>query len=221
MTGAHLYTAPKGLKGFDCNFVLSDQAIGYFRDVQDCEYVFRYLRREDFHPYDLSAGEAARIINGDLGLAAVQHVAPKGWMPSASKGIRYGSTAKQEALKIGLPEGTMLVLDLEGVDHSATEQLIIDYCNSWHSVVAGGGFLPCLYVGWDCGLSPDVLYYKLRFTHYWGAFNAQVSPTRRGFQLQQGEEIDTPYGKIDPDTVTIDRLGGAPVFLAREGWLDG
>jgi hypothetical protein len=69
------------------------------------------------------------------------------------------------------------------------------------------------------------LYQKLRFTHYWGAYNlnADQFPAVRGLQMKQSQrraEDTIPGVQLDfqVDRIGADRLGGRPTLLAMEGW---
>jgi hypothetical protein len=187
MLNGHLYTAPSGAKGFDCNGALSAGVAEAFVEA-GYSFAVRYVRRQQFHAYDLTADEASRILSAGLALMAVQHVeSAESWIPSQQKGSIYGATAATEASRLGMPHGSMLWCDLEGVAPGTPNATVIEYCNQWHAAVAGAGFLPGLYIGWHCGLTGHQLYEALRFTHYWAAYNLNVDqyPVVRGVQMQQ------------------------------------
>lgn len=119
----------------------------------------------------------------------------------------------------------MVWCDLEGVTVGTPAQQVIDYCNNWHSTIAARGYVPGLYVGWHCGLSPSQLYLSLRFTHYWGAYNLNSDqvPTVRKLQMKQRERKPTDEVpgfdmEFQVDTIRADALGGRPSLLAAEGW---
>jgi hypothetical protein len=85
--------------------------------------------------------------------------------------------------------------------------------------------VPGLYIGWRCGLTPDQLYYKLKFAHFWAAYNLNndEEPSVRGVQMKQNAALksDIPPGMgapIDTDRVLIDKLGGLPTFWTPDGW---
>jgi hypothetical protein len=174
----------------------------------------------------LSAAEATAILDAGLGLMLVQYVeSESAWTPTAKKGATNGGVAALEAERIGVPWGVTIWCDLEGVGVGTPRQQVIDYCNRWHSAVSGAGYVPGLYVGYRSGLTATQLYAKLRFTHYWGAYNlnSDEAPIVRGVQMKQSQRRSqdaVPNLQIDfqVDRISADRLGGRPTLLALEGW---
>jgi hypothetical protein len=74
-------------------------------------------------------------------------------------------------------------------------------------------------------LTPADLYKRLRFAHYWGAYNlnADQYPAVRGLQMKQSKRQPTdavPGVQLDfqVDRISADRLGGHPTLLAPDGW---
>lgn len=224
----HLLTARPGWRGFDANTVLTPSAATAFRQAS-YQFAVRYLRRSAYHDYDLSTREAVDILGAGLGLMAVQHVeSAESWVPSPEKGDTYGSVAAQEAAKIGLPHGTMIWCDLEGVTPGTPSPDVAEYCNAWHARVAGAGYLPGLYVGWHAGLTAEQLYRELRFTHYWSAYNLNRDklPAVRGVQMRQ--LVAKPTDKVrghafafDVNVVQPDALGGLPTVLIADEMIAG
>lgn len=212
-----------GLRGFDCNARLTATIARRFFD-HGYRFAVRYVRRQQYHAYDLRTEEAQTILNVGLGLMAVQHVeSAESWIPSAVKGIAYGSVAAREMELVGFPAGSMCWCDLEGVALGTHDASVIDYCNHWHQQVSEAGFLPGLYVGWHAGLSALQLYRNLRFTRYWSSYNlnADELPVKRGVCMKQhvAKPGDRPTGvtfEIDTDTISADALGGRPTLLIRE-----
>lgn len=185
------------------------------------EFAARYVGRTGNHsPSDLTEREVDVILGEGLGLMVVQHVLPGSWIPDAGLGASYGRQAAAWAKASRVPSGVSLWLDLESVAQGTHPKDVIEYCNNWHSWVAGEGYLPGLYVGWRAGLTPRDLYFRLRFTHYWGAYNlnADQFPAVRGVQMQQKEQVMI-HGlpPFDPDVVQRDALGGLPAVLLPEG----
>ena len=226
MLNGHQQVACSGLKGFDCNTVLSDSQIQAFVRA-GYKFVCRYVKRSTVHSGDLTASEAARILQGGLGLMAVQHVDLPGWRPSASLGVAYGQGAVEHMQEIGFPAGSMVWLDLEGVAPGTPHMAVRDYCKSWHQVAAASGFLPGIYVGYQPGLTASELYYGLPFTHYWAAYNldGDQEPVVRGCQMRQRakKSPDVPRGvdlDFDVNEIRPDKLGGVPQILASQGWVN-
>jgi hypothetical protein len=223
----HVFTAPDGAKGFDADETIRAATAAAFR-ARGYSFCVRYVRRKVKHARDLTAAEARALLGAGLGLMAVQHVeSESAWTPTARKGVEQGRVAAEEAEAIGIPPGVTVWCDLEGVATGTPRRDVIDYCNRWHERVAAAGYQPGLYVGWHAGLTPRQLYYDLRFTHYWGAYNlnADEAPVVRGLQMRQGvsRAADRVPGHditFQTDRVRRDALGGAPTLLAPESWLD-
>lgn len=215
---------PAGIRGFDCNSPVS------FKDARKLmaagyRFAVRYVPRIKAKAYDLSSEELKNILAAGLGLMAVQHVEAEtghGWTTTGVKGRQYGAVAAGHAEACGLPLGTNVWLDLEDVDLKMTHQSVIDYCNAWYDEVAKVGYTPGIYVGFHPVLTPLELYQRLKFEHYWGAYNLNRDqvPAVRGLQMKQGLEVAvTGVGyKIDPNVVMRDNKGGLPLVCAPDEW---
>ncbi len=214
-TSAHLYTLPAGARGFDTAGVVTDAVIA---DAKKKGYTFigRYVPRTVTHEYDLTSAEAMRILLSGLGLFTIQHVAPEGWVPSAVLGTSYAQTAALALDRLGFPQGMPVVLDQEGVKPGTPASASIDYANHWHALIAGNGWLPAIYLGWRSGMSGKDAYWKLRFTHYFAAYNLNKDayPAVRGVQLQQHTQVKVGGIWVDPITAMTDKLGAGFVVLA-------
>jgi hypothetical protein len=227
MLDGTIHATKSGDKGVDCNEIIRPaQAAALKREG----YIFaaRYIRRDLHQPNDLTTTEARMLLSAGLGLMLVQHVEvedPRVWQPTAAKGRQYGINAVSEALSLGIRQGATIWLDVESVDPEVPTETIIAYCNRWHEQVAGPGYVPGLYVGVESQLSPEVLYRRLRFQHYWRGLGVhdQEGPAVRGFQMRQRQVATIPGvpgypGMYQIDTITADALGGTPTVLARAGW---
>lgn len=210
--------APAGVKGFDANFVItSDQADAFWN--AGFRFALRYVGRTQMASHDLTAGEAEMLLSRGFALMAVQHVLDEGWMPTAALGTEYGGNAAGFAKEIGFPGGVNLWLDLEGVSTAAASADVIAYCNNWHAQVAVAGYTPGVYIGWQPGLTGSQLYSKLKFQHYWAAYNVDgvSAPAPRGYQLIQSSTSATVgtlhAGDYDVDTTRVDALGGQVLWL--------
>lgn len=220
LTQAHLGTLPIGTRGFDCDQTLTAEAAHAFFK-HGYRFAVRYVRRRDYHTRDLTQQEAHDILYAGLGLMLVQHVAPAPWLPTPGLGMSYGAIAASEASIVGVPAGTMIWCDLEGVNRAALAADTIGYCNRWYDAVKLAGFLPGLYVGDSCGLSALQLYRSLKFSNYWGAYNLNSDqiPAVRGLQMRQmvAKSADLVPGfdlaELDIDRIMADALGGTPTVL--------
>jgi Domain of unknown function (DUF1906) len=222
IANAHVFTAPDGQMGFDCDHALTADECKLFVDASYA-FVVRYVPRTTRHPQDLTADEVDVILTSGLGLMVVQHVEaadPPWWVPSGEKGGNYGATASRESIACGIPSGVSVWCDLEGVDPHAPASAVLDYCTRWFKCVAAAGFLPGLYVGYNPGLSPSQLY-SLPFTHYWSSYNLNTDqyPAVRGVQMKQSEYpgVDDVPGigfQFDVNHTMADKLGGRCQLLS-------
>jgi hypothetical protein len=213
MLPGHNVVANRLSKGFDLNRPLTRSLAQRFMDAE-FTFVIRYIRQGPKHSYDLSVDEANLILESGLGLMIVQHVPLPGWVPTATAGDTRGKVAAAECRLLGYPPGSMVWLDLEGVALDATKPSVINYCNNWHKAVASAGYLPGIYVGFQPGIDARSLYYDLRFTHYWAAYNVDVKPAIRGYQMFQHPTDKMVSGiDYDVDLVEADALGSLPSYL--------
>lgn len=211
---------PDGSKGFDANSKIGPKTAKKFYEA-GYRFAVRYVRRTTVHEYDISTGECAAILDGGLGLMLVQHVAAEGWVPSGPVGTKYGTTAAEEAAKVGYPLGATLWCDLEGVKPGTPAQQVIEYCNNWWAEVGKVGYTPGLYVGFGVILNATQLYRNLQFTGYWGAYNVNDDqvPIVRGWQLKQyaARKEDLIPGftnqNLDVDRIKVDGRGGTPLLV--------
>jgi hypothetical protein len=213
-------TLPTGSRGVDCNAPISRADAALFAG-KGFTFAIRYVRRSQANTYDLTTGEVLGILAGGLGLMAVQHVAAPGWEPSAQLGTQYGSTAAAECQRLGIPAGVTVWCDLEGVGDDADHRAVVGYCNAWYDAVAALAYVPGLYVGDSCILTPLELYRSLKFAAFWSAYNlnGDAAPAVRGVQMRQhaAKAVDMVPGftnqNMDVDVICGDALGGSPTLL--------
>lgn len=214
-----LGSLPDGSRGFDCNTTVTpDLALAFAQ--HGYKFAVRYVRRSQKHDYDLTVGEIVTLLASGLGVMVVQHVAADGWVPSGRLGTSYGQVAAGEAHALGLPVGTHVWCDLEGVMPGTPAGEVIDFCNRWYDAVADAGYRPGLYVGWSAILTPIQLYRNLKFRSYWAAYNLDrdQEPITRGVQMRQfgARPLDRPPGvaiDFDVNVIRADRMGGSPTLL--------
>jgi len=96
--------APSGTKGFDANTPISASAAqGFYQ--KGYRFCIRYVGRTQMASYDLTAAEAATILQSGLAMMVVQHVLNPGWSPTAALGDEYGTNAAAFTRQIGFPAG--------------------------------------------------------------------------------------------------------------------
>ncbi len=206
-------SAPDNSTGCDCNVPVTEHLAQSIKDTGRI-FVVRYIPRGagTNKGGDLSNAEAHTILNSGLALMVVQHVANEGWSPDEALGTSYGSYAASYCKEVGLPSGVNVWLDLEGVNPNAAKYDVISYCNAWYNEVNAAGYVPGIYIGWQVIINNQDAY-NLPFAHYWAAYNADVVPAIRGYQLKQGLQIKIGGVMVDPDTIHLDGKGGVPIWL--------
>lgn len=218
--------APHNTLGFDCNAPVDDEGARAFYE-HGFRFALRYVPRVTPKSHDLSALEIRALHDAGLAVMAVQHVeSERAWVPSKTKGDAYGNVAAATCNALGIPAGVTVWLDLEAVARETTPGTVIAYCNAWYDGVAAEGYVPGVYVGWRCGLTPDQLYNALKFQRYNAAYNLNLDeyPSVRGVCMKQRVPLrsEPPAGirfPIDIQTVVTDHLGARPTVFAPEGWL--
>ncbi|MEJ2457242.1 MAG: DUF1906 domain-containing protein [Novosphingobium sp.] len=212
-------SAPAGATGFDCNTVLTASSAAMFAEA-GFTFAIRYVPRNfvatsDNSQGNLTTGEAGAILSAGLALMIVQHVAVSPWTPSQSLGESYGSYAAINASEVGMPTGTVLWLDLEGVASGTPASDIEDYCEAWFAKVVAAGYLPGLYIGANCGLTSDELE-GLSCQYYRQSGSSVPSLAQTGYCMIQS--ISSSYLlegiAYDLDVIQADLIGKTPVWLA-------
>jgi hypothetical protein len=212
-----LRSAPAGIKGFDANVTISASVAKQFL-AAGYQFAVRYVGRTQMASHDLTAQEAGTLLEAGLALMAVQHVEAGEWMPSGELGTEYGRNAGQFTAAIGFPAGVNVWLDLESVSSSAAEADVIAYCDNWYDQVAAAGFTPGIYVGWQPMIPNSDLYRKLKFAHYWGAYNVDAVIPVRGWVMKQTPAHTQVAGIEHDDNFThVDGAGGQVIWLAPAG----
>jgi hypothetical protein len=203
--------APAGKKGFDVNSQLSANHANNIRNA-GYDFCIRYIpRKASLIKGNITHQEALDILNAGLALMVVQHVDNPGWVASADLGKAYGAYAVEYVGEfVGLPPGVIIWLDLEEV--SGSDQAIIDYCNTWYEEVKNAGYEPGIYCGFGTQLSSIQLYQKLKFQHYWRAYNGPDVAVR-GYQLLQKTQKLVDGFWIDPNETQDDNHGGKVQWL--------
>ena len=207
-------SVPAGLLGIDTDTKLDTTHI---QELAAAGYTFimRYISLN--YPAspsgDLDYDEAQNIVNAGLGLMPVQHPRLPGWTPTPTMGTIDGENARDNAYHVGFPAHVNVWLDLEGINQGTSAATVIDYCNNWYDAVAAWGYIPGIYVGANCLLTGDQLYYDLKFGHYWQSLSSVPTPSVRGYQMIQSAAQSYYCVPIDRDTTQMDSIGGQVQWL--------
>jgi len=138
---------PMAARGVDTVRLLTEAEALALR-AAGVDYAIQYLG-------SVTADGVAGIIGAGLGLYPVtfadQWDGPK-------------TVAELEAL--GIPAGTTVFLDVEGVGPTITPAALIEKINAWADAVSHAGFISGLYVGAQAQLTSQELY-ELRIFRYW------------------------------------------------------
>jgi hypothetical protein len=209
----NVQAAPSGALGFDADTPIPANVAQQFVS-QGYTFCVRYLSLGDGQaPDDLSPDEAGAILSAGLGLMAVQHVREPGWAPTAALGQGDGTDAASNAAAVGFPPGVNIWCDLEGVSDGSAAADVSGYCNAWFAAVAGGGYVPGLYVGAN-GILDGQQLYDLAFQHYWESISEVPVLPARGYQMIQ-TVVPAPVNGIgiDQDVTQTDGEGGQAIWL--------
>lgn len=198
---------------FDVDSPLTGAEYAAFK-ANGYDAVIRYIpRKASLVAGNLTAAEIAAALGAGLALSVVQHVSSGQWDASAELGETYGIYASEYCKSIGLPPGVSVWLDLESVSTTCSADDVIGYANAWYDKVFAAGYQPGIYVGWQVILSGAQLYENLKFSHFWKAYNADVTPAKRGYCIVQHTARTIDGITIDPNTIQPDNLGSLPMFL--------
>ncbi|MFD2053539.1 murein L,D-transpeptidase catalytic domain-containing protein [Mesorhizobium calcicola] len=218
MSGAtSIDPATSGTHGFDASEKLTAGTAKALRQA-GFRFAIRYLSRKSTPPdTDLTADELDVILDADLGLMAVQHVAKSGWDPSEELGIAYGRNAAAHAQSVGLPVGSSVWVDLEEVDNKAAADDVIAYCNAWFKEVEAAGYTSGVYVGSNCNLTGDQLYWQLKTKRYWKSGSNVPDIPQRGYCMVQHIIKNDAVGGVSicRDVTSVDAFGNAPMMAVR------
>lgn len=169
------------------------------------KFIFRYVSLGSPSPGDITPQERDAILSSGLYLLLVQHVQFPGWTATVSNGQAHGEAAAGHAESVGYPPGAHLALDMEGLGNNGFT--VADSIAAWCKPVIDAGFLPLLYVGYACGLTPKALYDLPDVHRYWKDAGPRSVDTR-GFCCIQYPEVTVAGIRIDPDKHQADHLGG-------------
>jgi hypothetical protein len=199
---------PVGSRGADMVTVLTSstaaglKALGY-------DFVVRYLG-------GLSFTELSEILSAGLGCQLVTYSRAPGWLPTAAMGASDGANDVAQLKALGVPEGVLLWIDLEGSGDDATDTA--GWVEARAAAIVAAGYVAGLYVGSGCVLDGPQLYALGSVTRYWRAYNAGIpEPDPAGFcqyQLFPGE-MTVGGVLVDIDFAQQDYKGRVPIMLIQ------
>jgi hypothetical protein len=170
--------------------------------------------------YDLTPEEAENILDSGLALMAVQHVRAGYWTANTELGTSDGTMAGKNAQYVGFPSGVNIWCDLEAVDPKTSSADVISYCNTWANAVSSFGYIPGLYVGYECDLTSQQLA-ALNFKSFWKSQSNVPNVGGIGFQMIQLYPETSINGiKVDFDVTQSDFKGNTVSWLVRDNSLD-
>lgn len=202
--------ATPGARGVDCITVLSSASAARLK-AAGISFAVRYLG-------SLTVAERDAILGAGLALLAVGFSRKPGWSPTGALGAQDGAAAALHAEAAGLPTGMHLFCDLEGPAGGTHPDDTIAYVNAWAAAVSAAGYLPGLYVGFACGLTPQQLYESLHVACYWHSCSSVPEVATRGYAMIQDVHANQVIAgvQVDVDIVQADKLGGVPYWLVAD-----
>jgi Domain of unknown function (DUF1906) len=219
-------SAQAGVLGLDFNADGQQMTPKLARAFRDAGYRFcvRYVPREATAKtlkIDLSRDEARMLLDEGFAVMAVQHFErAAGWVPDPEKGRRYGAFAAEWAReKVGLPDGVCIFLDLEAVKSGTPKDDIVGYCSRWYDEVEAAGYAPGIYLGDQARLTDEDVRKRLKFEHYWIAFNEvrHLPLHLKQIWIPSHPEL-RPKGaegfRFQADRTSVDPQGGSVRWLA-------
>jgi hypothetical protein len=181
------------------------------------------------------AAEGVVCVGGYLGAITPErvgylHAAGVAFMP-----VTFGTTPAQyngaasvaQCERLGLPTGTSVWLDMEGlaVFHTEPATLMAD-ANRWALHVERAGWMACLYVGVPQPLTSAELF-SLKHTRYWHGqgevrdrYNNFAAPDCGWCMLQRWPSLKRGGVLVDDNVLQPDALGRLPVWAIGDDWND-
>jgi hypothetical protein len=215
---------PVGANGLDTKAFALSTADAIRLYAERFRFVIRYVQltsptpNEPPDPTHLTLTEATNIIQGGLGVMAVQgHPLGSGpqesWLPDPVSAVTRGNAAVARAQASGLDAGVSVFLDIENIVPGTLAAVVMEYCSSWAGIVRNGGYSPGLYVGAGAQLNATQLD-ALNFDVYWAAPSqapplpthgyaiTQSLPFNQTSQLGSGKPIDVDHSQATNNGAT-------------------
>lgn len=184
---------------------------------QQINFVWRYVSLGAPSPADITEQEVEDIISSDLKLLLVQHVQYPGWASSIDNGIAHGKAAVKHAQLVKYDQGCHLALDMEGVSNPGS--VTISYVRAWAGEVHAAEYKVCLYVGYNCGLSPVQLSQLADagvVNVFWSDFAWRPDPPAYGYACKQHVQCVVAGVTVDPDQCFPDLKGNVLIGMSPD-----
>jgi hypothetical protein len=171
-------------------------------------FVVRYLGA-------VTSDEVDVILAAGLAFMPVGYSRKAGWLPTGDLGDQDGSLAFARARLLGLPTGTSVWCDLEGM--SGTAANTIAYAEAWGERVEGAGYVAGVYVGAGIPLNSTQLYALNNITAYWHSCSEVPNVSECGYTMIQLTPPDLVICgvEVDVDVIQKDRMGRLPVWTVQ------
>jgi glycoside hydrolase-like protein len=158
-------------------------------------------------PSDLTAQEVDDFMAAGLGLMVYQRVRYPGWLPSGALGAADAGVALAKVAAAGYLAGGSLWGDLEGI--GGTGSATVEYANTKDRAIAGGGYHPGEYVGFEVPLTGQDLFRSLLADCYWKSFSHVPDVEERGYAIEQiAENVLVAGVLVDVSVARADKLNG-------------
>ena len=186
-----LVTVPEGTLGCDTYEVVLTSLACQDILARGCRFVVRYLD-------NLTIGELNRILDHGLIVLFVHSCRKVGWLPSEADGTSDGLRDVRLLKALGVPLGVHTTFDLEGAGGTSADVTL--HVNAHGRVVRAAGYLPALYMGFQCLVSSKEAY-ALASVLYWRSCSYVTSEPVCGYAMVQAYK---PNKILGPSGVTID-----------------
>jgi hypothetical protein len=179
--------------------------------------IFRYVGLGGPTATDITQAELHLILQHPhkFRLVLVQHVEAGSWVADESVGLTHGQYAVHDAQEAGyqtdLDEDLVLslIVDMESLRNPGPGALA--YEQRWKEYVAGEGFGPAIYEGFDAGLTGQQLVAEA--VPLWSDAGPRVLPDGATFACKQYAQVKVGGRFFDFDHLMVDDKGRSLVGL--------
>lgn len=200
-----------GARGFDTVATISAEEAAKMK-AAGLDFAVRYLP-------SLTAAEAKGITDAGLALMGVTYGRAVGSVPAPGDGTAKAYSSVQEAKLIGLPNSSVIWLDLEGA--GGTSDQTVAFCKEFYDECTHWGCEPGIYVGAQPNMTSAQLY-SLPFRHYWKGqsqlYNAGVlvEPNCGWQMVQLFPSIKVADTLVDVNFIQQDYKGRLPIWGVKD-----